>query len=285
MNFTTNLRGISMGNIIKKTQNLTYLSWSLIRHSSGTAGSFLKAQSEIDGNKLYYKLSNYDTVQGINGHESVNEIIADRLLDIIGFEHLEYTLIHADIKLGEKIFNTYVCMSENFRNRNEDKVALDAFYEMEKLDGEAPLEFCIRMGWEKTIYEMLVIDFLILNRDRHGANIEVLRDKKKKKVRLAPLFDHGLSLLFSARTEEAVKSYDVSADKEVQSFVGSSSTKENLKLIPLDKLPDISPFKEEHRDVLFDGLDGIISESLMDKIWEMIWERRCLYEAFCNQKR
>ena len=71
--------------------------------------------------------------------------------------------------------------------------------EMEKQIGETPLEFCIRMGWEKTIYEMLVTDHLILNRDRHGANIEVLRDRKKRTVRLAPLFDHGLSLLFSAR--------------------------------------------------------------------------------------
>lgn len=274
-----------MGNIIRETQDLTYLSWSLIRHSSGTAGSFLKAQSELDGKKLYYKLSNYDTVLGINGHESVNEIIADRLLDIIGFEYLEYTLIHADIRLGEKIYNTYVCMSENFRKRNEDKVALDAFYEMERHNGETPLEFCIRMGWEKTVYEMLVTDFLILNRDRHGANIEVLRDKKKRAVRLAPLFDHGLSLLFSARTEEAVEGYDISADKEVQSFMGSHSTKENLKLIPPDKLPDISAFREEHRAVLFDGLDGVISSRLMDKIWDMIWERRCLYEALCNQKR
>lgn len=274
-----------MGRIIKETQDLTYLTWSIIRHSSGTAGSFLKAQSELDGKKLYYKLSNYDTVNGITGHESVNEIIADRLLDMIGFEHLEYTLIHADIKLDNKIINTYVCMSENFRNRNEDKVALDAFYEMEKQIGETPLEFCIRMGWEKTIYEMLVTDHLILNRDRHGANIEVLRDKKKRTVRLAPLFDNGLSLLFSARDDAAVESYDISDEKPVQSFVGGSSTRDNLMLIPADKLPCISAFKESDKAVLFEGLDDIISNKLMDKIWAMIWERRCQYEALCDKRR
>lgn len=274
-----------MGRIIKETQDLTYLSWSKIRHSSGTAGSFLKAQSELDGKKLYYKLSNFDAVSGITGYESVNEIIADRLLDIIGFDHLEYTLIHADIKVGGKLFNTYVCMSENFRSRNEDKAALDAYYEMEKLEVESPLEFCIRMGWEQTVYEMLVTDYLILNRDRHGANIEVLRDRKKKTVRLAPLFDHGLSLLFSARDDAAVESYDVSENKPVQSFVGSSSTKDNLLLIPADRMPDISAFKESDRAVLFDGLEGIISSRLMDKIWSMIWERRCCYEALRDQRR
>ena len=31
---------------------------------------------------------------------------------------------------------------------------------------------------------MLAVDYIILNRDRHGANIEVLRNPKKKTIRL-----------------------------------------------------------------------------------------------------
>ena len=44
--------------IIHEKQDLTYLSWSLIRSSSGTAGSFLKATSHLGDRKIYYKLSN-----------------------------------------------------------------------------------------------------------------------------------------------------------------------------------------------------------------------------------
>ena len=40
----------------KEKQDLTYLSWSVYRNSSGTAGSFLKAYSELGGKKTYYKL-------------------------------------------------------------------------------------------------------------------------------------------------------------------------------------------------------------------------------------
>ena len=80
--------------IIHEKQDLTYLSWSKIRSSSGTAGSFLKATSELGGKKTYYKLSNYDSQKGVVGHECVNEIIADRLLTILGIEHLHYQLIH-----------------------------------------------------------------------------------------------------------------------------------------------------------------------------------------------
>lgn len=49
---------------------------------------------------------------------------------------------------------------------------------------------------------MLAVDFLILNRDRHGANIEVLRNARARTLRIAPLFDHGLSLLYSCLSEE-----------------------------------------------------------------------------------
>ena len=75
--------------VVKEKQNMTYLSWAKIRNSSGTAGSFLKSLSDFEDIKTYYKLSNYDAYRGIIGHECVNEIIVDRLLSILGIEHLE----------------------------------------------------------------------------------------------------------------------------------------------------------------------------------------------------
>ena len=74
--------------IITEKQNLQYLNWDKIRNSSGTAGSFLKSYEQIGKKKIYYKLSDYNSVSGIIGHENVNEIIVDRLLDILNIEHL-----------------------------------------------------------------------------------------------------------------------------------------------------------------------------------------------------
>ena len=271
--------------IIREKQNLTYLNWSKIRHSSGTAGSFLKATSELSGTKIYYKLSNYDNGRGVVGHESVNELIVDRLLTILGIDHLHYQLIHADILVDGKKLDTYVCASENFREKGEDKQAIDVCYESERLENESALDFCVRMGWNDYIWQMLVVDFLILNRDRHGANIEILRNKKKKSLRLAPLFDHGLSLLCRCETEEAIEKFDVMADLPVQCYVGSRSAQENLKLIPTDQMPKLNPLKESDRSVLLEGLDDVISQSLQDKIWDMIWKRWCYYEDFCHSRR
>ena len=270
--------------VILEKQDLTYLNWSKIRNSSGTAGSFLKAYSELGGAKIYYKLSNYDSIRGVVGHESVNELIVDRLLTIRGIEHLHYQLIHADILVDGKKQETYVCASENFREKGEDKQAIDVCYESERLEGERPLNFCLRMGWGEYIWQMLVVDYLILNRDRHGANIEVLRNKKKKTIRLAPLFDHGLSLLCRCETDAAVERFDVMADQQVQCFVGSRFAQENLKLIPAGHMPRLKPLKESDRATLLDGLDGILSQKLQDKIWDMIWKRWCYYEDFCNSR-
>lgn len=273
-----------MKDIELNKQDLTYLEWSKMRNSSGTAGSFLKVTEEIGTKKLYYKLSDYDSVRGVLGHECINEIIVDRLLTVLGVEHLKYKLINSRILVDGKIINTFLCLSENFKERGEEKLALDAYFNIERLDNETPLEFCIRNGWEQYIYNMFVIDYLILNRDRHGANIEVLRNPKRKTIRLAPLFDHGLSLLCRCRTPEEIEKFDVLEDKRVHCYVGTNSAKENLNLIPKNKMPIFNNLKETDRDILFEGLTGIVPDELLNKIWDMIWKRWCTYENFCNKK-
>ena len=270
--------------IIKEKQNLTYLQWSHIRSSSGTAGSFLKSESILNRKKTYYKLSNFDPLNGVIGHECINELIVDRLLCALGVEHLEYTLINADILLDDKVMQTYLLESEDFKTRGEEKVSLDIFYELGKMEGESPMAFVLRMGWEEYIYQMIAIDYLILNRDRHGANIEVLRNRKTHSYRLAPLFDHGLSLLCSARNDQEALKFDVMEDKPIQSFVGSRSAEANLDLIPKDALPAFNRLEESLKDELFEGLEDVLSIVFRKKIWEMIWKRWCRYEDICNNK-
>ena len=273
-----------MNRIIRDKQDLTYLSWSRIRNSSGTAGSFLKSYSELGGKKIYYKLSNFDSEKGVIGHECVNEIIIDRLLEVLGIPHLQYQLIHGDVVVGGKSYDVYLCASEDFKEPGDSKLALDTYWESDHLDGETPLSFCIRNGWEAEIYQMLIVDYLILNRDRHGANIEILRNRQKKTVRPAPLFDHGLSLLFQCADEESVLAFDVMADRKVNNFIGSRSTWENLRLIPAEKMPQLNLLKESDKALLLNGLDGIISHALQEKIWEMIWKRWCHFEQIRNKK-
>lgn len=268
--------------VIIDKQDLTYLQWAHARNSSGTAGTFLKSQSVITGEKVYYKLSNYDSEKGIVGHECINEIIVDRLLAILGVEHLEYQLIHADIEIEGEVHDTWLCASKDFKNKGETKAALDNYYQINKKPNETRYEFCVNNGWQKYIDTMLAVDYLILNRDRHGANIEVLRNRNNHTLRIAPLFDHGLSFLCSCYGDEEVQKFDVLEDRPCQNFIGSRSTLENLNLISEKSTVFQSKLRLEDKDILFQDLSGVLSKGHQDKIWNMLWARWCQYEKLCD---
>lgn len=264
--------------IINEKQDLTYLKWSHIRSSSGTAGTFLKSESTLHGAKIYYKLSNFDPVKGVVGHECVNEIIVDRLLTILGVEHLSYELINADIEIEGNIYNTYLCASEDFKKRGESKIALDDYYRTNAKKGESHYDFCVREGWKEYIDRMIAVDYLILNRDRHGANIEVLRNSRAHTLRIAPLFDHGLSLLYSCMSDNDAEQFDIMQDKRCQNFIGGYSCYENLQLIKDKTKIFENKLQESDRDTIFEGMDNILSDIFINKIWNMIYERYKIYE-------
>lgn len=271
-----------MGKIFIDEIDLTYLEWTKTRHSSGTAGSFLKAYESKRGQKVYYKLSNYDVVRGIVGHECINEIVVDRLLEYMGIRHLEYDLVNAKIEIRGKEYSTYLCRSYDFKNPGESKIALDSYYDMEHTESESSIEFCARMGWSKFIYEMLTIDYLIMNRDRHGANIEILKDRLKKHYYPAPLFDHGLSLLCSGRCDDDYLAVNPLEEKTVQCFVGEYNTLRNLDLIPSEMALQLPRFDEALKTKLFEGLDIIMSDTWIECVWNFLVKRSNQYEDIFN---
>ena len=253
--------------------------------SPGTPGCFLKAYEEVNGKRLYYKLSNYDSYRGIFGHECVNELIASRVMDVLEIPHVTYKLIYAKIMIDGKELETWLSVSENFRKDNEEKLAYDLYYDLQKEGNESPLEFAIRNGWGLYMYQMFCIDYLIANRDRHGSNLEVLRNNEEDSVRMAPLFDQGVSLLFSTYGDEKLlEDVDVMRDFPVNNYIGARSLEYNLSLIPKGYELQIRALKKEDRAYIFRGIKNILSERHMNKIWEMLWKRWCYFEQIRNKK-
>lgn len=267
---------IKINNLI----DLRYLNWSKTRQSSGTAGSYLKSYSYEQGKKVYYKLSYFDEIEGLFGYEAFNEIIANRLLSILGFEHLEYNLVHAKIDINNKIYNTYLNSSFDFKKDGETKLTLENFYSYNKKENEDVISFCKRYNFIDNIYQMIIIDYLIMNRDRHGANIEVLYSRIKKTYRIAPLFDHGLSLLSPSYKNEDIEKFDINSNKRVNCFFATSSLEENIKLVPKDfiELPNID------FDILFEGLIVKENELYMSKAKQLLKRRWNELENIFNKK-
>lgn len=259
--------------IIHKLQDYTALTWNEKTVTSGTGGTFLKARRKTSRGDVYYKLSCYDRYEGIYGHESVNELIASRLLDQLSIPHIPYRLVHARIVINGRTYDTWLSESRDYRRPNERRQALDTYIDLNARGNEDPLEFCKKMGWQRAIEEMFAFDYLIINRDRHGANIEVIL--KDGTTELAPLFDHGLSLAYSCyEDEERAASFDPMCNGRVNNYLGSRSLENNLSLIQQGKLQG-SILADRGRSLLF-GLDDVISKPLQNKLWEIIkvrWRR------------
>ena len=271
--------------IFVELQDMRHLDWAERKLSPGTPGCFLKAYDEIEGIRHYYKLSNYDSYRGVFGHESVNELIVSRLLSVLGIPHVMYQLIHALITIDDNEIETWISCSQNFRKENEEKIPFDTFYDLEKSGKESPLDFAVRRGWSDYFYQMILVDYLVANRDRHGSNIEVLRNVESEEVRLAPMFDQGVSLLFSTYgNEEQISKFDVLQDIQANNFVGSRSLEYNLSLIPSDYAMPIQRLRENDKEVIFKDIDQVLSGPHIEKIWEMIWKRWQHYETLCNKK-
>ena len=135
-----------MQDIVTQLQDMRHLDWAARKMSPGTPGCFLKAYEEVDGKRIYYKLSNYDSYRGVFGHECVNELIASRVINVLGIPHVAYKLVHAKIIIDGKDVETWISVSENFRKDNEEKLVYDMYYDLQKKDKESPLDFDLKIN-------------------------------------------------------------------------------------------------------------------------------------------
>ena len=272
-------------------QDLTSLDWTESNVSSATGGSYLKARTGEGADATYYKLSCYDEVNGIYGHECVNELIAARCMDVLRITHVPYRLVHALVNVGGREHETWLVESRSFRKQGESKTSLASFYGWNHLEGEGRMDFCKRFGWTQDVQKTMLVDYLIANRDRHGGNLEVLKSRDGS-IRLAPLFDNGLSLCFSTYNVHQLREVNPLQDVTCNNYLGSRSLEENLtKFVPPD-LP-VGRLREVHKDqvvgelapALEHAVDGTSPEEFLEFLWNMIWERWCRYEDLCNSRR
>ena len=250
--------------MMQSITDLRHLNWSVNPHETkGTAGTFLKAEH----GRNYYKLSQYNKVSKVYGHESVLEVIACRFITALGIECVKYNLIHGLVKVDDDEFETFACISEEYKKQGESKLNLDIYYEKHRLPGESTIEFCHRLGFENVINELLLVDFIIASRDRHGANIELLKDSKSN-LRIAPIFDNGVSLTSPYYTEADLERFDWKSDIAGNNFLGTQSLRENLKYITSPVI--VNTVDESAINSVLNDFEGVLSAKHLQTIKEML---------------
>lgn len=170
-----------------------------------------------------------------------NEVLASEICERLGFNHVEYTLdIYKDMVVSKcpcfitKDTELVTC----YQIRND----------MKRYDDIKDYEDYIKVLEENGIKNariemenMYILDFLIMNEDRHLNNFGIIRDVNTLKwISVAPIFDNGMALNVPYYSEdEVILSGEGRLFYEVKSFDEIIKVVKNIKRIDLSKLDGI----------------------------------------------
>ncbi len=153
---------------------------------STSTGNLKKRWKIIDGRRVLLKAGTKP-----NQYEIFNEIIASKIMTILNIDHVEYSFIK-----DEDIY----CASEDFIKYNEDFVSAYQLKNYKKKPNDEDLfNYLVDIykdleisDYKTKINQMLFIDFIAGNIDRHLNNFGVIRDAKTLEfIKVAPIYDTG----------------------------------------------------------------------------------------------
>lgn len=171
-----------------------------------------------------------------------NEVLASIICDRLGFNHVEYKL---DIINGKPVSkcacfinkNTEIVTAYQILYNNIKEECKDSAYQIYiKLLEEEKIE-----NVREKLENMYILDFLIMNEDRHLNNFGIIRDVNTLKwLDVAPIFDNGQSLnLPYYNDDEVIVSGEGRLFYNVEKFDNIISVVEDFKRLDISKLDGI----------------------------------------------
>ena len=209
---------------------------SLITPNNTTDGMLKKAWIIEDGTRYLLKGGYKNEIL-----QPFNEVLASMICDRLGFNHVPYTLdVYKDTVVSKcpcfitkdtELITAYQIRNDMKRHDNTD----DYEEYIKKLE-----ENGISNAREK-IENMYILDFLIMNEDRHLNNFGIIRDVNTLKwLDVAPIFDNGMALNIPYYDEnEVIISGNGRFFYEVKPFDEIIKVVRNIKRIDVSKLSDI----------------------------------------------
>ena len=160
-----------------------------------TDGGFPKCWKRVDGVLQLYKAGSSGAFNA--GNEPYSEVYASKVADLLRINHIKYTLgIHKD-----RVVSKCTCMcSENV-----------GFISYRDYTGEVEADFgslLKRFKYDYRVVDMLLLDYIMCNVDRHYGNFGFLINNDTNKiVGLAPVFDNNLSCVPYYTSDESLEYY------------------------------------------------------------------------------
>lgn len=210
---------------------------SSLKTPNNTTDGMLKKAWIIENNTRYLLKGGYknDTLQPFN------EFLASEICKRLGFNHVEYTL--------DTYKDTIVSKCPCFITKDTELITCHQVMNNIKIpNNETYYEEYIKILEEKGIKDariklenMYILDFLIMNEDRHLNNFGIIRDVNTLKwLDIAPIFDNGQSLNIEYYDEEEMHIRgEGKLFYEIKSFDEIIKVVKNIKRININKLENL----------------------------------------------
>ena len=214
--------------------NFTVTNEASLKTPNNTTDGMLKKTWIIENGKRYLLKGGYknDILQPFN------EVLASSICKRLGFNHVEYNI---DI-VKEKVVSKCVCLTTK---DTEIIPAYQIIHSEKKNKNIIDYENYIKILEEQGIKDariklenMYILDFLIMNEDRHLNNFGIIRDVNTLKwLDVCPIFDNGQSLnITDYNEEEVIISGQGRLFYEVMSFDDIIKVVKDIKRIDISKL-------------------------------------------------
>lgn len=248
VNFFENSFSEDVGNILFG-QNLGEKNIDLMSPDNTSDGALKKKWTVMNGRRVMVKGGSGATQQ-----EPYNEVFASRIMERLGISHVQYSLwIHEGYPY---------CICENFLSPNTELIS--AWYVLQTAEKKNDvslydhyLDCCQRLGVgdiRPALDQMLTVDYLIANEDRHLNNFGVIRNADTLEfLGSAPVFDSGCSLWYN-----------------------SPISRIDLHIKNPDQNPlKCRPFRGKHKDQIklvsdFNWLDFSLLKGIEDEFYEIV---------------
>ncbi len=222
ISFADGTFGSGAGNSLKQRKNDD----SYKTPNNTTNGQLKKVWIKKEGENYLYKGAGT-----VHNFEPINEVLASRICDILELPHVEYTLdvVHSKRK------DTLVSMCKCAINKDEEIIpAHSILTERAKEVTKTPEDYYLYLKIlkehhvpkaEEYLQKMFMLDYILLNEDRHLSNFGVVRDVKNLEwKRICPIFDTGRSM----NTNVTMNYWDFSAG-EIKCFTTELIPSKNLE--------------------------------------------------------
>ena len=173
--------------------------WGLnLTSPDGTTDGVLRKRWRVmDGRRCLIKAGTRPYIQ-----EPYNEVIASRIADLLNIPHVEYSLVwegKEPCSMCGNMVDTHTelvpaARASSVIGQGNDERFYDHY-----------VKVCDSMGIDiiPSLDMMMVLDYLIVNTDRHRNNFGIIRDADTLEwIGAAPLFDNGTSLMHNILTED-----------------------------------------------------------------------------------